>query len=191
MFQRNYKHQKGFLWFLLKLLTLLLYKLQLLGEFYPFVFAGYLDGAAFELTQDVGRVVGDGELGIEVFGAVVVDHLKTGLLAVFADIDTGDNPYAGVGGLLQVTERIAENILPGNRNSLFVQVQAQEDIIFLIGNDALERPVRLLLRRSGANENQNENENAYATKNERRKTKTRLRTKTKTKTKTIHLKPET
>ena len=59
MFQRNYKHQKGFLWFLLKLSTLFLYKLQLLGKFYPLVFAGYLDGAAFELTQDVGAVVGD------------------------------------------------------------------------------------------------------------------------------------
>ena len=164
------KIRQGFLWFLLKLLTLLLYKLQLLWKFYPFAFAGYLDGAAFELTEDIGAVVGDGELGIEVFGAVVVDHFKTGLLAVFADFGTGDNPYAGVGGLLQVTERIAENILPGNRNGLLIQVQAQEDIVLLIGNDALERPVRLLLRRSGANENQNENENAYATKDERRKT---------------------
>ena len=152
--------------------SLFLNKLQFFWKFYPFVFAGYLDGAAFELTEDVGAVVGDGELGIEVFGAVVVDHLKIGLLAVFADIDTGDNPYAGVGGLLQVTERIAKNVLPGNGNSLFVQVQAQEDIIFLIGNDALERPVRLLLRRSGANENQNENKKQKGTK-------------------TIHLKPET
>ena len=174
------KIRQGFLWFLLKLSTLFLNKLQFFWEFYPLVFAGYFDGAAFELTEDVGRVVGDGELGIEVFGTVVVDHLKIGLLAVFADIDTGDNPYAGVGGLLQVSERIAEYILPWNGNSLFIQVQAQEDIIFLIGNDALERPVRLLLRRSGANENQNENENAYATKN-------RLRTKTKTKTKTFHV----
>ena len=173
------KIRQGFLWFLLKLSTLFLNKLQFFWEFYPLVFAGYFDGAAFELTEDVGRVVGDGELGIEVFGTVVVDHLKIGLLAVFADIDTGDNPYAGVGGLLQVSERIAEYILPWNGNSLFIQVQAQEDIIFLIGNDALERPVRLLLRRSGANENQNENEKAYTTKDERRKTKT------------IHLKPET
>jgi len=127
--------------------SLFLYKLQLFWKFNPFAFAGYLDGAAFELTEDVGRVVGDSELGIEVFGAVVVDHLKTGLLAVFADFGTGDNPYAGVGGLLQVSERIAENILPGNRNGLLIQVQSQEDIVFLIGNDALERPVRLLLRR--------------------------------------------
>ena len=181
------KIRQGFLWFLLKLLTLPFYKLQLLWKFYPFAFAGYFDGAAFELTEDVGAVVGDGELGIEVFGAVVVDHFKTGLLAVFADFGTGDNPYAGVGGLLQVTERIAENILPGNRNGLLIQVQSQEDIVLLIGNDALER----LFRVGGTNENQNENENAYATKYERRKTKTRLRTKTKTKTKTIHLKPET
>ncbi len=170
--ERATRPKKGFLWFLLKLLTLLLYKLQLLWKFNPFVFAGYLDGAAFELTEDVGAVVGDGELGIEVFGAVVVDHLKTGLLAVFTDINTCDNPYAGIGRLLQITEGIAKDILSGNGNSLFIQVQAQEDIVFLIGNDALERPVRLLLCRSGANENQNENENAYATKNERRKTKT-------------------
>ena len=127
--------------------SLFLYKLQLFWKFYPFVPAGYLDGAAFELTEDVGRVVGDSELGIEVFGAVVVDHLKTGLLAVFTDINTCDNPYAGIGRLLQITEGIAKDILSGNRNSLFIQVQAQEDIVFLIGNDALERPVRLLLRR--------------------------------------------
>ena len=169
------KIRQGFLWFLLKLLTLLLYKLQLLWKFYPFAFAGYLDGAAFELTEDVGAVVDDGELGIEVFGTVVVDHLKTGLLAVFADFGTGDNPYAGVGGLLQVTERIAENILPGNRNRFLIQVQSQEDIVLLISNDALER----LFRVGGTNENQNENESAYATKYERRNTKT------------IHLKPET
>ena len=160
---------------MLKLLTLPFYKLQLLWKFYPFAFAGYLDGAAFELTEDVGRVVGDGELGIEVFGTVVVDHLKTGLLAVFTDINTCDNPYAGIGGLLQITEGIAKDILSGNRNSLFIQVQAQEDIVLLIGNDALER----LFRVGGTNENENENENAYATKDKRRKTKT------------IHLKPET
>ena len=154
--------------------SLFLYKLQLFWKFYPFVPAGYLDGAAFELTEDVGRVVGDGELGIEVFGTVVVDHLKTGHLAVFADFGTGDNPYAGVGGLLQVSERIAEYILPRNRNRFLVQVQAQKDIVFLIGNNALER----LFRVGGTNENENENENAYATK-------------TKTKTKTIHLKPKT
>ena len=141
------KIRQGFLWFLLKLSTLLLYKLQFFWEFNPFAFAGYLDGAAFELTEDVGAVVGDGELGIEVFGTVVVDHLKTGLLAVFADFGTGDNPYAGVGSLLQVSERIAKYILPGNRNRFLIQVQSQEDIILLIGNDALERPVRLLLRR--------------------------------------------
>ena len=67
---------------------------KLFGELYPFVPASYLDGAAFELAEDVGAVVGENKFGIEVLGTVVVDHLKTGLLAVFADIDTGDNPYA-------------------------------------------------------------------------------------------------
>ncbi len=100
--------------------SLFLNKLQLFGELYPFVPTGYLDGAAFELTEDVGAVVGDSELGIEVFGTVVVDHLKIGFFAVCADINTGDNPYAGVGGLLQVAERIAKDVLPGNRDGFFV-----------------------------------------------------------------------
>ena len=137
---------------------------QLFGELYPFVPAGYLDSASRELAQDVGAVVAYDEFGIEVFRTIVVDHLQSGFLAVFADINACHNPYAGVGRLLQITISVAENILSGDGDGFFVQIQAQEYIIFLIGNNALKRPVRLLLRRCGANENQNENENAYATK---------------------------
>ena len=138
---------------------LLFDELQFFGKFYPFVLAGDLYGAALELAQEVGAVVADDEFGIEVFGAIVVYHLQRGLLAVCADINAGDNPYAGVGRLLQVAISVAENLLPGNGNRLFVKVQTQEDIVFIIGNDALERPARHLLSRCGTNDNVNDNDN--------------------------------
>ena len=40
---------------------------QFFGEFYPFALAGNLNGAAFELAQDIGAVVAYDEFGIEVF----------------------------------------------------------------------------------------------------------------------------
>jgi hypothetical protein len=54
----------------------ILYELQFFEEFYPFVLVSDLDGAALELAQYIVAVAIKNELGIDVFGALVVNDLE-------------------------------------------------------------------------------------------------------------------
>ena len=92
---------------------------------------GYLDGAARALLQHVQAVVLACQRGTEVFRAEVVDELHLGLVVAF-QLAGGNDPSERVVLLAKIARQRTVQFLSGHLDVLFIEVDAQVHIIFII-----------------------------------------------------------
>ena len=125
----------------------LTFEFQRLGEFLPLAVLGHLEGGATFLLEDIGGVVLQGEGGGEVFGAVIVDEGEGGRLVVL-DLCRGDDPAEGVVFLAEIAWQRAVEFLSRHFYILVVEVDLEEDLIFIIIYVRAERSTFALGERS-------------------------------------------
>lgn len=98
---------------------------NLLGQLHPLAVARHLQRASLELLQGACAVLADGQLCLQVFASIVIDHVELGCSVAVVGPGVCNEPFAAVFVVAQKARHGAEYFLVGHDHIVLVKIYYQ------------------------------------------------------------------